>query len=386
MPDKKFLKHRHLQKLLSDYYAENGQRLSFMEGLKKIDSSHFHTSLPNNQKQVPQNYLNVEAFLDAIGDTYINVDKVLSDFGYFLHKENFIFPNSKDIYAIKPLNWVDGSQMHRHDYFELIHVYKGFCQLRFEDETLDLNEGDLLILSPFSLHELLIQGEDIIIVTAIRSSTFTVMFGNTFIYQDAISMFLRNSLNHSKEPNYINFSTKNSGEICRIIQNVFFESHSSDPYSNRLMINLINILFITLLRHTPPSHMMIRSRTSEEDLFDGGLLIQYIKKHYNSITLTELSQVFHYSEAYLSGLIYKHMGNSFSSIRRDIRLKKAVAYLTETSLSITDIAMMIGYQSADHFTRIFKKKYGVSPLGYRKSSADKVYGHNDKKETGHPNN
>ena len=51
-----------------------------------------------------------------------------------------------------------------------------------------------------------------------------------------------------------------------------------------------------------------------------------------------------------------------------IRLTNAAFLLTETNLSIEEISHQIGYTNAYYFSRIFKKKYGISPLAYRKAN------------------
>ena len=43
----------------------------------------------------------------------------------------------------------------------------------------------------------------------------------------------------------------------------------------------------------------------------------------------------------------------------------AVNYLTNTSLKIGEIAEAVGYNSSDHFSRVFRSTYKMSPQNYR---------------------
>jgi len=50
-----------------------------------------------------------------------------------------------------------------------------------------------------------------------------------------------------------------------------------------------------------------------------------------------------------------------------MRLKKAKGLLCGSSLSIDSIAEQTGFASYTYFSRLFKKKYHLSPLAYRKT-------------------
>ena len=47
----------------------------------------------------------------------------------------------------------------------------------------------------------------------------------------------------------------------------------------------------------------------------------------------------------------------------------AADLLKETSLSVSEIGSSCGFGSSSYFGKLFKEKYGVSPLGYRQGSA-----------------
>lgn len=81
--------------------------------------------------------------------------------------------------------------------------------------------------------------------------------------------------------------------------------------------------------------------------------------------------------AYLSGRSLSGFKRDFMSVYnispsqwiRDKRLEKAKVLLLNTSLSVTDICHMAGFENTTHFSRIFKDKYGYSP-SERKQNAN----------------
>lgn len=50
-----------------------------------------------------------------------------------------------------------------------------------------------------------------------------------------------------------------------------------------------------------------------------------------------------------------------------LRIEASLKLLTETDLSIGDVAEQTGFASAAHFRRVFRENMNISPLQYRKS-------------------
>tara|TARA_B100000683_G_C12395648_1_gene517462 strand:+ start:740 stop:961 length:222 start_codon:yes stop_codon:yes gene_type:complete len=53
-----------------------------------------------------------------------------------------------------------------------------------------------------------------------------------------------------------------------------------------------------------------------------------------------------------------------------MRMHKAAAMLTNTKLSVSDIAQRVSYQDVSRFGQHFKRQYGLTPLKYRQNSPD----------------
>ena len=50
---------------------------------------------------------------------------------------------------------------------------------------------------------------------------------------------------------------------------------------------------------------------------------------------------------------------------RDIRLKHACILLKRTNINMSELAVNVGFMTAENFIKIFKEKFGLSPLEYR---------------------
>ena len=96
-------------------------------------------------------------------------------------------------------------------------------------------------------------------------------------------------------------------------------------------------------------------------------IISFIQKHYVDVTLDMLSEEFHLSKPYLSKYIKDKAGMTFQDAVKEERMKKARTLLKETSQSVENVAACVGYENVEHFNRLFKKSYGMTPVQYRKS-------------------
>ena len=64
----------------------------------------------------------------------------------------------------------------------------------------------------------------------------------------------------------------------------------------------------------------------------------------------------------------KATAKSLREYINELRISDAKRLLKESSLSVTEIAFLIGFDSSNYFSEIFKKQVGISPLKYRKAS------------------
>lgn len=69
--------------------------------------------------------------------------------------------------------------------------------------------------------------------------------------------------------------------------------------------------------------------------------------------------------SYFGDLIKKETGRTAQELIRLKIIDRAKEYLRGTSLTVTQISDMLGFQYPQHFTRMFKKQTGLTPRGYR---------------------
>ncbi|MGN0299037.1 MAG: 2-isopropylmalate synthase [Lachnospiraceae bacterium] len=91
----------------------------------------------------------------------------------------------------------------------------------------------------------------------------------------------------------------------------------------------------------------------------------YINTNYLTVTLDDLSEKFFLSKPYLSKYIKDKSGMTFGDMVKSVRMKKAKTLLKTSTMTVENVAAMVGYQNVEHFNRIFKKTYNMTPVQFR---------------------
>lgn len=96
----------------------------------------------------------------------------------------------------------------------------------------------------------------------------------------------------------------------------------------------------------------------------------YLQKHFKdeSLRLTTVARALGLNANYLSGVFKKTTGISFPRYLNSIRLREAKRLLRETSSSVTEIALEVGFSSPNSLQRLFRQEEKCSPREYRKKT------------------
>lgn len=104
-------------------------------------------------------------------------------------------------------------------------------------------------------------------------------------------------------------------------------------------------------------------------------VIKYINQnYYNELTVEKIAQYIGLDRSYIGQLFKNEKGLSIKEYLISLRMQKAFNFLIGTDFNISEIGRSVGYQDAFWFSKIFKKKYGMSPDQLRKNyDSSKLY-------------
>ena len=138
-------------------------------------------------------------------------------------------------------------------------------------------------------------------------------------------------------------------------------SGRSDGY-RAMVVSLIQEFMILLLRYYKGKNVI-----QPDFAQDVTTLINYVKHHYRSpLSMAVLTNISGMSESHVLRVFKQYLGYSpFQYINR-LRLSTAADTLIQTDKSITEVALDLGFNDSNYFTRLFRKYQGLSPREYRK--------------------
>ncbi|MBB6694110.1 response regulator [Cohnella xylanilytica] len=107
-------------------------------------------------------------------------------------------------------------------------------------------------------------------------------------------------------------------------------------------------------------------RSAHAERADMQKAVDYLHEHYHEdVNMAVVSNYMSLNYTYFSEAFKEFTGESFSAYLRKLRLGKAKELLAKTDLKVYEISARSGFESAKHFTRMFKESEGITPLEYR---------------------
>lgn len=104
---------------------------------------------------------------------------------------------------------------------------------------------------------------------------------------------------------------------------------------------------------------------NKEDIVD--VSINFMQKNFHkSLTLKEIARSISFSASHFSFLFKKKTGYSPIEYFNHLKVQKACQYILFTDLRIKEISNHVGFEDQYYFSRLFSKLMGLSPLEYRK--------------------
>jgi len=95
-------------------------------------------------------------------------------------------------------------------------------------------------------------------------------------------------------------------------------------------------------------------------------IVEYLNDEYPSNpSLLELAQIADVSPEHLSREFKKVFKLTIGEYRRQVKVKQSCHMLRHTDKNLSDIAFETGFSDQSHFSRVFKKQTGMTPLEYR---------------------
>lgn len=257
----------------------------------------------------------------------------------------------------------DSFDAHWHSAMEIINPVENIYDAVVNGESYHLNVGDILIIPPGEVHELI-----------------TPASGRRFIYLMNISLIkelkgfagIQSILSH---PLLISKDAypKIYEDIYQILLQIRNEYFNNNEYAELTIQALLLNMFVKIGdNHNNAEELFpnVRLYKQKEYVQKFNQALEYIDNHYmEDVTLEDVADQIGFSKYHFSRLFKQYTNYTFCDYLTYRRIKVAEDYLASPDYSVTEVAMQAGFSSISTFNRLFKQQKGCTPSEYRSKNS-----------------
>jgi len=252
---------------------------------------------------------------------------------------------------------------HTHNYVEVVYMCSGSTTHIINGTKVVLKTGELLFLSQNATQEIYPASiDDIALNFIILPEFFDQSLNMIGTEQSMIRDFLIECLkSQTSNVNYLHFQVADILPVQNLVENLIWMLLNRQPNKRLMNQTTMGLLFVHLM-HYADRIAIGKSHPEQEIMLH---VFQFIEENYRKGELSDLATELNCDLYRLSRTIKKATGQTYTTLLQEKRLRQASYLLLNTSLSITDISLDVGYNNFSYFYRIFKTRYGMSPREYR---------------------
>lgn len=223
----------------------------------------------------------------------------------------------------------------RKDYLILL-ITDGECEVLFDGKDHLLHKGDVAVYKPYEKQRYFLKEDCSALWLHFNGYAIKEIFEN-YGLQSGIYYF------HGKD-------TMIQDSMVSCMDK--FNHPWKKRYANSELLNILEKISIS-------SQPLISNTAAAESIEK---ILSYINSNYaKDLTLEDLAKKSGYSKSRFSHIFSEVIGTTPIKYQNDIRLKNALELITSTNMPISDISFACGFKDPLYFSRIFKKKYEISP-------------------------
>ncbi len=255
----------------------------------------------------------------------------------------------------------DMLEWHYHKETEIIAVLDGTLEVHFENGTIILNDGDLLLIGSNQLHRdrvLSSGGIDYVVL----------QFDPAKFFDFAAMPYIRHFADTSLPFSSLNYIVQEQPHVRSQLFDCALRIHDEqsrkqDGYEIAIMMEVQRI-FLLLLRHDSNKVLMTVSTPDMKRLKP---ILDYIESHIDSkVQVEESCRMINMSYYYFVKYFKRVMGMSFTDYVNFRKIKHAERILLTQDHSVSYVGELIGMPNMAHFYKTFRKFNACSPNEYRK--------------------
>ncbi|MBQ9802502.1 MAG: AraC family transcriptional regulator [Clostridia bacterium] len=236
---------------------------------------------------------------------------------------------------------------HLHYHIELVFMLEGTTPAFADTEQCLIEAGDAFIAFPNQIHR----------YESAAPERHVLLIINPNLMPDLVSIFT----NAVPRKNVIK-GIANDPEIIHLYEMLISEV-ADERYAKTMQQGYLLALFSRLL-----SKIELTETSSSESHSLKSVISYCMQNYQNELSLSILERELHISKYYISHLFSDKLLIGFNEYINSLRISYACHYLRHSSRPVTEIASLVGFNTARTFNRAFVKQTGTTPSEYRRAA------------------
>lgn len=251
---------------------------------------------------------------------------------------------------------------HSHDFTELAYILSGKGRYLIDNKEYDVEAGDLVICNPGVMHTHVVMSlkePTIEFISGFTDFHFRNMPANSIELKDR-GCILHTSAELKQELTMHCYTMLAEKESCHAGKYFMFKTH---------LMQMLLLIMREIVDEEGNEQRGCNFESYNKN-YAVNRIINYLNENYDQkISLEQIAHNMYLSPVYISKIFKEETGESPINYLIKIRLEKARDILHKgDGGSIKNIANQVGYEDVYHFSKLFKKYYGISPLYYKKKA------------------
>jgi len=257
---------------------------------------------------------------------------------------------------------------HEHFYlgeYELIAVTEGTLYLNYAGEDFTVNSGEYLLLPPCNSWR-----------RGFRESYCSFYWLHFTTEPGDLPLFLPDGKKNFSKSTC--FTLPETGQIPKPEKLMVLMKQLQDMVKNHYPAIALNAMSTTIITElyaqlTAQPSPDTASRNQKQVYYD---IMDYVRTHIaENLKISDIANVFGYNEKYLSHRFAEITGVPLKQYILNVKTDSANFMLSDTNLSVTEIAKALGFSDSHNFARTYKKQTGLSPSEYRNAYLKRLLFH-----------
>ena len=258
-------------------------------------------------------------------------------------------------------------EIHTHDFCEMIYVFSGTGKHVTEQGIYDIGPGDLFVIPPQRAHSY--EDRKNMALVNIMFDLKRLPYPTNHLMSDPYfrAFFLTNESisDDFRIKNKLSLTGNDQVKIESVIRKMLGEYGQNKKARSVILIALLAELFVDIIRVCSAERYAY-----SKDLFLLQNILQYLSDNYaKHLTIPALAKKFGLSQKNLERLFLQGVKMAPVSYLLNLRLQAAAEKFRASRSNISEIAAQCGFPDSNYFTKLFQKKYGMSPRSFRTNNA-----------------